>query len=445
MSSFYRHSINHPGRAILLAAAVVLASAPGAARLALRTGGDALVPSRAPEVLEDRAVREAFGVDDTIVVMVRSRHPDGVFNTRTLRLLVELTSRLQETPGIGPARVSSLATEKGDRYRPGTLEFRRFTEPFPTTPEDLTRLRDDLEALELFTGTLVSRDGTAASILVGVPPGADRVELYDRIASTVAGMRSDEAEIDVIGAPVAEALLGTQVLEDLGVPLVLLGRSAGYDDVSSHDARGLHRLRRLVARTTGLLPLALLVMLTFPVVFSLVLALTFGTGETEPPKVRLLIEDLDQTFVSDFLVGAFGSGQAGKYFDTTEVGPEGQKLIERGKASVVAVGGSWDGDALVEAAQGAGLLVHEAHFDESVELAIEAGASDPERLRREAGWRTPLAEAGRRARRAGVRNLALVRLRPPPLFDFQAAQPAAEAYSGKIVVPQDGDEIGLTP
>jgi ribonuclease Z len=119
--------------------------------------------------------------------------------------------------------------------------------------------------------------------------------------------------------------------------------------------------------------------------------------------------------------------------------------FERGKASVVAVGAAWDEETLVEAARGARLLIQEAHFAESIELAIEAGASEPERLRREARWRTPLADAGRRARRAGVRSLALVRLRPPPLFNFQASQPAAEAYSGKVVVPQDGDEIELTP
>ena len=40
-------------------------------------------------------------------------------------------------------------------------------------------------------------------------------------------------------------------------------------------------------------PLAVLVMLSFPIIFSLLLGMTFGTGDVEPPKVRLLIEDLD--------------------------------------------------------------------------------------------------------------------------------------------------------
>lgn len=119
--------------------------------------------------------------------------------------------------------------------------------------------------------------------------------------------------------------------------------------------------------------------------------------------------------------------------------------FEQQRVSIVVGGVAWGGEALVELAQGAQLLVHEAFFDESVEMAIEAGALEPERLRREASFRTPLATAGERAREAGVGGLALVRLRPPPLFGFQARSAAGEAFRGPIYVPDDGDELTFTP
>jgi ribonuclease BN (tRNA processing enzyme) len=109
---------------------------------------------------------------------------------------------------------------------------------------------------------------------------------------------------------------------------------------------------------------------------------------------------------------------------------------------VVGVGAAWGGDALVELARGAHLLVHEAHFAESVEMAIQAGALEPERLRREAALRTPLDEAGARAARAGAGGLALVRLRPPPLFALQASRAVGE-YRGSVFVPEDGEELEL--
>ncbi len=119
--------------------------------------------------------------------------------------------------------------------------------------------------------------------------------------------------------------------------------------------------------------------------------------------------------------------------------------VEQGKASVVLGGVRWDQERQVELARGARLWVHEAHFAESVEMAIQAGALDAERLRQESAWRTPIPEAGAQARRAGARALALVRLRPPPLFAFQVSSAAGDAYRGDLLVPADGDEIELQP
>jgi ABC-2 type transport system permease protein len=82
-------------------------------------------------------------------------------------------------------------------------------------------------------------------------------------------------------------------------------------------------------------PVGLLVMLAFPVVFSLLIGLTFGTGDSAPPKVSLLVEDRDQSFLSSFLVGAFESEQAGEHFETRTVGPEGREMIEKGEASAL--------------------------------------------------------------------------------------------------------------
>lgn len=115
--------------------------------------------------------------------------------------------------------------------------------------------------------------------------------------------------------------------------------------------------------------------------------------------------------------------------------------FEAGGRSVVIAGSGFSPDAVVELARGADLLVHEAVFRASIEQAIASGADDPERLRREAGLHPGLREAGRVAERAGVRRLALVRLRPPPLLDFQFTRVAGEAFDGDVVIPEDGEQL----
>jgi ribonuclease BN (tRNA processing enzyme) len=105
-------------------------------------------------------------------------------------------------------------------------------------------------------------------------------------------------------------------------------------------------------------------------------------------------------------------------------------------------GTGWAPDALGALARGVHVLVHEAVFVPSPELAQEMHIDeDPERLRREAALHTGLDDVGDLARRAGARTLILVRLRPPPVYDLQISSRVDDRYDGRIVVASDGDEF----
>jgi len=112
-----------------------------------------------------------------------------------------------------------------------------------------------------------------------------------------------------------------------------------------------------------------------------------------------------------------------------------------GRSAVVS-GTGWAPDALVAFARGADVLVHEAVYVPSPELAAQAGLKvAPEQLLREARLHTTIEAVGPLAQRAGVASLVLVRLRPPPVFAIQLTSQVDDAYQGRIVVADDGDEI----
>ena len=223
-------SMARPRRAIAAMALVTLAMAPGLLRLKLRTDGHALMPVDDPAILFDAEVRDHFHLRDPIVVLVESTRPEGIYNLDTLRRVRDLSAALARLPGVGPDEVMSLATEHRDRVYPGTLNFRPFLDPLPDTPQLLETLRGDVAAAAILKGTLVSADGKAASIFVGAPnssaseANADRTALYRAILKTVKPFASPADRIVVAGAPVAESLLGTHILEDLTllVPLALI-------------------------------------------------------------------------------------------------------------------------------------------------------------------------------------------------------------------------------
>ncbi|HSS52057.1 MAG TPA: MMPL family transporter [Thermoanaerobaculia bacterium] len=205
-----------------LALAVAL---PGLARLKLRTDGRSLVPPKAPAVLIDRQVRQTFGLRDPLLVLVEPADPRGIYNPATLHLLADLTAALGALPGVGPSHVRSLATERGaSRYDRVRRDFLPLFEPFPETPERLAQLRKEVSKLDLPVGLLVSADGSAATLLVDVPPAEslesdERFELWRQVDATARRFARPVGgvghRIAVVGAPAAETLLGRYILDDL--------------------------------------------------------------------------------------------------------------------------------------------------------------------------------------------------------------------------------------
>jgi predicted RND superfamily exporter protein len=209
---------------------LVLAMAPGLLRLQLRTDGHSLVPPDDPAVAVDRAARQAFGRKDPLLIVVETRHPAGIYNAATLGRVAGLTRELAALPGVRPGDVQSLATESGGGFSADGFQFRPLLDPPPRTAERLAQVRADVEAIDVFHGTLVSYDRRATAILVGVPGPADaggsavdRTALYHRVAALAQRWETRNDRVSVVGAPAAEALLGEHILADLAllVPLAL--------------------------------------------------------------------------------------------------------------------------------------------------------------------------------------------------------------------------------
>ena len=171
-------------------------------------------------------IRGHFGLRDPIVVLVETDHPDGIYNLDTLTRVQRLSEALASLEGVGSHDVTSLATERRDRVYTGTLEFRPYLDPLPDSPELMATLRSDVEAAEILTGTLISADARAVSILVKVPQGqrgdsSRRIDFYTQVLEATRLFETETDRILVVGAPVAEALLGLHIFEDLSLLLPL--------------------------------------------------------------------------------------------------------------------------------------------------------------------------------------------------------------------------------
>lgn len=222
-----KFSLNKPRLCLGLFGLVTVTAAPGLLFLQPRTDGHALVPPDDPAVLFDAQVRERFHLRDPIIVLIDTHKPDGALNARTLGKVADLTRRLAALPNVGVENVVSLATEKRDWEHGDEVHVRTFLDPLPETPGMLDLLRRDIQSAGIVQGTLISQDASAVSIIVGAPSGnrdsrlETRSRLYRQILDATAPYTSEQETIHVVGAPVAESLLGQHVIQDLALLIPL--------------------------------------------------------------------------------------------------------------------------------------------------------------------------------------------------------------------------------
>ncbi len=255
-----RWSLRHPLLMLLATLLVVLAAAAGMTRLELRTDASALVPDRHPLVRSDRALRDRVDMEDPVVVVLETDHPDGIYNAHSLDALIRLTRALRDVEGLEPDDIISLATEPSDRWSANRASYDGLLDVVPANPEDMQRLRDDVNGVRIYDGTLVAVDGSAAAVFVGVSASDDLTPLLGRLMTALEAIPVAPDRLQLLGAPVAQTLLGTHLLRDLGVPAGMLGPAASLVERPSGAARGPGRY--------GLVAPALLVMaLVFLVVF----------------------------------------------------------------------------------------------------------------------------------------------------------------------------------
>lgn len=209
-------------RVLVYAVVALLLAAPGILKLNLQLDGRALVPLLDPAVATDLAVRETFAQHEQIVLFIESPGPGEILDVESLRRISDLTFAIFDYEEIEAQHLMSLASEGRDRVE--SMDYSPFLSPLPETREEIESLRADIDAAALVKGTLVAPDYSGATILVQVPPGVDRLALYRKIEATVASTAVGDDRIHIVGAPVAEGLLGRHLLADLArlLPLCCL-------------------------------------------------------------------------------------------------------------------------------------------------------------------------------------------------------------------------------
>lgn len=214
MRRYFQFVTSHPVLVIVSGIAVALVSLIFLLRITRQPSPDAFIPEDLPALQRKLDVEDRFGLKEPIAVAVIRDGPGGIFNPRTLRLIRDLSAAIQALPGVEDDDVLSISTESGVYFEDGEPGFEPLMREIPETPEALEALRRDVLGYELYRGTLVAADGSAACIIVRSQGEEADNEIYRELSKLLETADVEEESVVVAGEAVVRSHMGRAVSDD---------------------------------------------------------------------------------------------------------------------------------------------------------------------------------------------------------------------------------------
>jgi uncharacterized protein len=203
----------HPWIVLAAAAVVTALAGAGIARLSFDNSSERLLVQDSPDAAFLAGVRQAFGGDEILFVLLRAR---DVTAPAAIRDLARLTAAMRRVDGV--ERVLSVATLRWPWPSGDDVSVERLfaDDGVPTTGAPIAAAL----AHPIVRGTLVSADRTLAAVLAFVRPRPDDPRFKGRlVAAAEAAVAATAPDADVLlgGAPYGQVAVDTLTRHDLRV------------------------------------------------------------------------------------------------------------------------------------------------------------------------------------------------------------------------------------
>ncbi|MFQ5588243.1 MAG: RND family transporter, partial [Nitrospiria bacterium] len=167
MKTFVEKIVQFPKLVILFVLGVTLFFLSQIFSIELKFDPKAILPQDDPIVQRNNKIEETFGGSRVVVIGVHNKNGD-VFNPVTLTKIKAITDEVKLISGIKEENVVSIADRKIKHIvgTAGEIDIAQLMPEVPTTPEALDALKKRVFSNELLLDGLVSRDGSAAAIVL---------------------------------------------------------------------------------------------------------------------------------------------------------------------------------------------------------------------------------------------------------------------------------------
>ena len=210
---------------IVILIAIVAASAPFVYKMVgnsrMETDLDEYMPYDHPAFKFSDEAEEIFDIKDGILIAVENK--GGIYNSRTLKKIKDLTKALEQMKEINKEDVTSLYSAENIIGSEEGLDVKDFYNRVPQDEEDLHRLKADVRNNDMVYKRIVSENEEIALIIAGIEDNVFTIEFYHQIIDLAKSYEGPE-KLYVAGVPIVEgtlAYLGPKDMQIM-VPIVIL-------------------------------------------------------------------------------------------------------------------------------------------------------------------------------------------------------------------------------
>jgi predicted RND superfamily exporter protein len=200
--------VKHPRKTLLAVLLVVASTVSQARNLRVETRDEDLLPQDHPYVQTYNRINRIFGGGQAVIVGIFPKN-GNVFTPAILGKIFRITKGAEALPEVARGSVFSIAANKVKMIRATDdgFEVRSFMTRPPKTEEEASTIRADVLSDDLSTGSLVSRDGTAAEVIVDFPTDVPYPVTFAKLTEIIAPERDAQVDIALAGAPIVLAYI----------------------------------------------------------------------------------------------------------------------------------------------------------------------------------------------------------------------------------------------
>ncbi len=194
--------------------------------ITIDTDPENMLPADEPvRVFHNQMKKELSLYDMVVVGIVNDKHPDGVFNPKTLANIYELTQYAktlhwqEDGKEVGVVEVDLIAPSTVDNIEqggPGVVRFEWLMPQPPQTEKDAIAIRKKAERIPFLNGTLVSEDGRAICIYLPLTSKDLSYRVSSALKKKIRTFSGDE-QYHITGLPVAEDTFGVEMFKQMAI------------------------------------------------------------------------------------------------------------------------------------------------------------------------------------------------------------------------------------